>query len=71
MIVKINKLLQTIAFFNFGIGIGTNLCAMTVQVWPFIWGISIAKVELKHLLIGRPSQITFTFATPNFDAMTG
>jgi hypothetical protein len=61
MIVKINKLLQTLAFFNFGFGVGTNICAMTVQVWPFVWGISIAKVESNLELRAGPITITVTY----------
>jgi hypothetical protein len=45
MVEKINTFLQTITMFNFGFGVGTNVCAVTIQIWPFNWSISVAKHE--------------------------
>jgi hypothetical protein len=60
MINKVNQFLQTIAMFNFGVGIGTNVCAVTAQVWPFVWGLSVAKQE--SVLEVRVGPLSFTVA---------
>jgi hypothetical protein len=61
MINKVNQFLQTIAMFNFGIGIGTNVCAITAQVWPFIWGISVAKQESVFEIRVGPLSVTIAY----------
>jgi len=61
MINKINQFLQTIAMFNVGIGIGTNVCAVTAQVWPFIWSLSITKQESVFEIRVGPISITIAY----------
>ena len=53
--------MQHIATFNFGIGFGNKVFACTIQVWPFVWGLSISKSN--GVFETRIGPITVSFVT--------
>lgn len=53
--------MQYLGTFNFGIGCGNNLFAATVQIWPFVWGLNVAKNN--GVFEARVGPATVTFAT--------
>jgi hypothetical protein len=61
MIKTLNKFMQYLGTFNFGIGCGNNLFAATVQIWPFVWGLNVAKNN--GVFEARVGPVTVTFAT--------
>jgi hypothetical protein len=61
MIKPLNNVMQHIATFNFGIGFGNKVFACTIQVWPFVWGLSISKSS--GVFETRIGPITVSFVT--------
>jgi hypothetical protein len=61
MIKTINKLMQHLGTFNFGIGFGNNLFASTIQVWPFVWNLNISNTN--GMFESRVGPITVSFVT--------